>query len=154
MGKTNDEVVTISWAHALLVLGKATRFLGSSIPFEAKVLRMNRLRMSGLLIWNYVFDMGGEVSLKIIWAWVAQFVGQFWIHLHNLKLTRVQQFSLSAASHHQCQSHSGSGDTALVGIFILTFRFSFSFWIVKIVFSPPGLFFLDASGQVGESSPS
>ena len=60
MGKTNDEVVTISWAHALLVLGKATRFLGSSIPFEAKVLRMNKLRkrivMSGFLIWIYVFD--------------------------------------------------------------------------------------------------
>ena len=61
MGKTNDEVVTMTWAHTLLVLGKATRFLGSTIPFEAMVLRLNRLRMrlmiSGFLIWNYVFDI-------------------------------------------------------------------------------------------------
>ena len=61
MGKTSDEVVTMSWVHALLVLGKATRFLGSSISFEVMVLRMNRLRMriimSGFLIWNYVFDI-------------------------------------------------------------------------------------------------
>ena len=27
------------WVHSLLVLGKATRFLGSPIPFQAIVLR-------------------------------------------------------------------------------------------------------------------
>ena len=76
MGKTNDEVVTMTWAHTLLVLGKAIRFLGSTIPFEAMVLRMNRLRMrimmSGFPIWNYVFDislLGNHLSLSRSVCW-------------------------------------------------------------------------------------